>query len=176
MSSVVAIKPDVLDDLRDKINACIASAIDLRTEMACHLAAAKAECGVRGITFKAWVIDNTRFKSYPEAVRLARAGESENPAQAIADMRAGGAAREQRRRDRIASRDATDEDEEDGPSIPGQLPDNVRVRGLLQRAKEAFEMAEADDMAGIATTSAMRAAVHKAAYAWTELLSKLEGE
>jgi hypothetical protein len=176
MNNVVAIKSDALDDLALKINSCIASAIDLRTEMACHLAAAKAECGVRGIAFKAWVINNTRFKSYPEAVRLARAGESENPAQAIADMRAGGAAREQKRRDRIASRDAIDEDEEEESATPGQLPDNVRIRGLLQRAKEAFEMAEADDMVGIATTSAMRVAVHKAAYAWTELLSKLEGE
>jgi hypothetical protein len=59
---------------------------------------------------------------------------------------------------------------------PGELPNSMRIRGFLHRAKEAKEMAEADDMSGIKVTNAMRTAASNAAKAWIELLAKLEGE
>jgi len=83
---------DDLKDLANKINVCCAKADDYRVSAACHLAEAKRICGERGITFKAWVLDNVKF-SYDEARKLAVAGESDDPPKAIADMRAGSQAR-----------------------------------------------------------------------------------
>jgi hypothetical protein len=89
MSKAIALAvtaPDPLADLAHKINVCAAKADDYRVAAAQHLAEAKHICGERGITFKEWVRDNVKF-SYDESRKLAVAGESEDPAKAIEDMR-----------------------------------------------------------------------------------------
>jgi hypothetical protein len=178
--TVIPIKrEDDLADLANKINVCAMKADDYRTTAACHLAEAKALCTSKGITFKDWVRDNIKF-SYHEAVKLAIAGESDDPAKAIADMRAGDRTRKQAQR--VVGRPTTetieaDDDEDDNEEAPqpGELPNSMRVRGFLYRAKEAAELARADDLTGVNITEAMRSAAADTAQAWIELLSKMEG-
>jgi hypothetical protein len=69
-----------------------------------------------------------------------------------------------------------EDDEDEDRSVPGALPDSMRIRGFLYRAKEAAEMANADDLHGLKITEAMRLAASNAAEAWIELLAKLERE
>jgi hypothetical protein len=69
-----------------------------------------------------------------------------------------------------------DEDPDYEEPSASTLPEDMRIRGLLARAAQAKEWAEADDMAGIETTEEMREAVSETARAWINLLSKLEGE
>ncbi len=177
MSNVLSLKKDTLADLANKINVCAAKSDDYRVTASIHLAEAKALCIRDGITFKEWVRDNIKF-SYGEAHKLAKAGASDNPAKAIADMRKAVAARVKRHTLKVALANTTDDDDDEEEEIaaPGQLPNSVRIRGLLHRSKEAKDMAEADDLSGIPATSAMIKAVSDAARAWIELLSKLEGK
>jgi hypothetical protein len=181
MSNVVAMNrtTDQLTQLADAINACLTKADDYRVRTAIHLAEARTICIAEGITFKDWVAANIKL-SYDESRKLAKAGESDDPAKAIADMRAGN--RERNAKARAVSHDTAntidlieDEDAEVEPA-PGELPDSMRVRGFLHRAKEAAEMAMADDMAGIKVTVTMRLAASNAAEAWIKLLANLEGE
>jgi hypothetical protein len=97
MGAVTSIKTDKLADLANTINVCASKADDYRVTAACHLAEAKAECARQGIAFKEWVKDNIKF-SYDEARKLAVCGESDDPAKAIADMRAGATTRKQKQR------------------------------------------------------------------------------
>jgi hypothetical protein len=66
-----------------------------------------------------------------------------------------------------------DDDGEEEPP-PRQLPDSMRVRGFLHRAKESAQMARDDDLAGLKITKAMRAAVEDAAAAWGQLLALID--
>jgi hypothetical protein len=68
-----------------------------------------------------------------------------------------------------------DEDDNEEAPQPGELPNSMRVRGFLYRAKEAAELARADDLTGVNITEAMRSAAADTAQAWIELLSKMEG-
>jgi hypothetical protein len=182
MSNVVAMSrtTDQLTQLADAINACLTKADDYRVRTAIHLAEAQDICRAQGITFKDWVAANIKL-GYHESVRLAGAGHKPDVAQAIADMRE--RSRSSMEESRVAQRGATpraielieDEDAEVEPA-PGELPDSMRVRGFLHRAKEAAEMAMADDMAGIKVTVTMRLAASNAAEAWIKLLANLEGE
>ena len=77
---------DALSDLANAINVCATKSDDYRVTAACHLAEAKRLCAEQGITFKDWASEHIKF-SYDEARKLAKAGETGDPAKAIADMR-----------------------------------------------------------------------------------------
>jgi len=182
--TVVTLKADALDDLANKINVCASKADDYRVTAACHLAEAKRICGERDITFKEWVLENVKF-SLNESYVLARCGEAPDPAKAIEDLRAKTKQSVERAREKVSLRSHTpqrttiqiieteDTDEEEAPE-PGELPTSMRIRGFMHRAKEAAELARADDLAGISITEPMRSVAADAAQAWIDLLSKME--
>ncbi len=175
-AAVISLHATNLKDLALKINVCAGKADDYRVTAACHLAEAKKLCRSQSISFKSWVKDNIKL-SYTEAVRLTKAGESDNPAKAIADIRAQTRETVQRARSKAALRSATPDEEDDNEIVPaGELTTSMRIRGLIYRAKEAKELAETDDMQGVDASDEVRAAVVAAVEAWIKLLSNLEGD
>jgi hypothetical protein len=176
MGNVVALRSsNALDDLANKINVCVAKLDDYRATTAIHLAEAKALCKAEGITFKDWVAANIKL-SYTEAVRLSLIGAAPDPAQMLADLRKKANERKIAFRNTTPTTEIIEDEDVEEESAPGELPNSMRIRGFMHRAKEAAEMAMADDLAGIKITNAMRTAASNAAKAWIELLAKLEGE
>lgn len=76
-----------------------ALADDHRLAAAIRLDDAKAACKEMGVTFKKWAEDNIAW-SYDTVRKLARIGGADDPAAAIADMRASRAMQERERRER----------------------------------------------------------------------------
>lgn len=185
MAKILHMARDQLDELADRINAGIQKIDDNLVAVSIDLHEAKGLCRERGVTFKNWLLDNVRL-AYTYAVRLSNCGGSPDPVKAIADLREAGKQRSDKSREKVVSRNTTpkpgtiiitdDEDPDYEEFSAPTLPEDMRIRGLLARAAQAKEWAEADDMAGIETTEEMREAVSETARAWINLLSKLEGE
>jgi hypothetical protein len=186
MANVIPITRTNLDRLADQINACVSRSFDGLCQMASLLASARAECREVGIDFKSWCGEHVNL-SQNYAYQLAKCGESSDVLKSISDLREYRRQAVENHRKKQSLRNDTrpkpgsiiiTEDEDPDYDEPSSvtLPDDMRIRGLLARASQAKEMAEADDMAGIETTDQMREAVSEAARAWINLLSKLEGE
>ncbi|MGI8705154.1 MAG: hypothetical protein ACR2JJ_05080 [Sphingomicrobium sp.] len=90
----VSTDPAVLADLARQIRVCMRKSDDYRVTAACHLAQAKVHCRAAKRPFKDWVARELGAKEgaarlgYTEAVRLAKIGASDDPAKALADLRA----------------------------------------------------------------------------------------
>jgi hypothetical protein len=186
MANVIPITRTNLDRLADQINACVSRSYDHLCQMASLLAAAKAECREIGVDFKGWCGEHIQL-SQSYAYDLAKCGESSDVLKAIASRREYMRQAAEKSREKSLLRKSSvpkpgtiivTEDEDPDYEEPSSvtLPDDMRIRGLLARAAQAKDWAEADDMAGIETTDQMREAVSEAARAWINLLSKLEGE
>lgn len=173
MAQIVPIATASLKDLARKINAAASKAFDSLEEMAIDLARAHELCRAEHIPFKEWLGDNIKL-SLNYAYQLARCGEAGDPRQAIEDMRSRSNERKIKHREKVSFRNDSEEDNEE--VAPGELTSSMRIRGLLYRAKEAKDGAEADDMQGIEITDELRGAVADAAEAWVRLLSNLEGD
>ena len=77
-----------------------------------------------------------------EAKRLAIAGETDDPAKAIEDMRSSARQRVEKSREKGALRNAPtrvievieDDTDQEADVEPGQMPDHMRTRGFIYRA------------------------------------------
>ncbi len=184
MTNVVAL-PNKLDDLAARINASIERTKDGFVDLAILLSKSRKQCNIDGVSWGDWLADNVNL-SYSRAKALAQVGDAKDPVKAIADLREYTRQSVAKSREKLLRRSRPEPgtiieyEEEDGEeeeeALPDQLPNSMRIRGFLHRAKEAKEMAEADDMGGIKATDLMRRVASEAALAWTELLAKLEGE
>jgi hypothetical protein len=83
---------DDLAKLASRINVCLSKAEDNRLKAALHLAKANKACKAAGITFKDWCDSKIKI-TYDEARKLAKVGESPDPANAMAEMRKSNAKR-----------------------------------------------------------------------------------
>ncbi len=138
---------------------------DHRLAAAIKLAEAKKLCKTSKLPFKKWVDENIE-QSWETARKLVPIGESKDPAKALADLRAGGKARQQKLRDKKkaeqVSRDtATPKQVEYKPTKAatpferaddalGQLEDNVAVSVIESHAgrhgRVVLSQAEADKL------------------------------
>lgn len=130
----VATDPGVLREIAERIKNATVQADDYLVRIACDFAEAKAVCKRAGMTFKAWVERETDY-SYGLANKLARAGQSEDPVEAIAEMRRKTAARMRKSREEVASRDATME-----ASSPVGHPPSIDV--LTKQLVDAISLAQ----------------------------------
>ena len=82
---------------------CDSQGDDNRLTAAVRIAAVKATCDKAHIKFKAWCEENITEQSYENVRKLAAVGASDNPAQALADMRSNNKAANKAARERTAS-------------------------------------------------------------------------
>jgi hypothetical protein len=93
-----------INDCLLKVDDHLSKAEDNRLKAARHLAEANKACKAAGITFKDWC--NSKIKiTYDEARKLAKVGESPDPANAMADMRKRNAILNKSARAKTVSRD-----------------------------------------------------------------------
>jgi hypothetical protein len=76
----------------DKANKLDHDADDHRLAAALQLEQARKRCELAGINFKTWTTENVQHWTYQTVRKLAKVGGSENPTQALTDMREGNAA------------------------------------------------------------------------------------
>lgn len=165
-----------LEELARDINDMIGEVGDLRLQMAYKLARAREVCRAAGITFKEWCIQNVEY-NWQEAAKLALVGSSDNPPQALEDLRTNQRERQARYKAKLLeakqSVSAT-RVETVYPSDEDDSNDGVRIRGFFARAEDAASFALDDNMQGIVVTNEMVTAAREAARAWGDLAKTLE--
>lgn len=116
---------------------------DHRVAAAIDLAKAKEQCDTAGIQFKSWCEDNLK-QSYETARKLAAAGATDNPAEAIAQMRQSNAAANRALRQRTKAEKVSRETKEQEPPqlIAGDLPPRKRVPAVVREIEKLGRHAE----------------------------------
>ena len=120
----------------EKLNKTLDKADDWRATLSVRLAGAEKICKEAKINFKEWAEANIT-QSYPEVRRLVKIGNSDDPVQAIADMRAKTAARVKKHADKKKAEQQVTEAKAKAAQAQGvTVPALARAFGELKPAQQ----------------------------------------